>query len=201
LKNYVSPLATNEQQTQQQPQQQPEEEEDFKTSPQEQAYLRQLLESQKVQQVAGEQPETPTSAQPTQDLAAQEEESGISYGNMLILQQSNAIDGQQMEVGTVTTWTNVQETQGQAGQQAEPRLSPQGVTSSEQFNISTNDQQSEEQTDEPTDKQMDDPMDETMDEPMDQQIEELTEETEEQMQEAAYEEEFNALMNVDEMEE
>jgi hypothetical protein len=198
LKDYVSLLATNEQQTQQQqPQQQPEEEEDFETSPQEQAYLRQLLESQKVQQVAGEQPETPTTAQPTQALAAQEEELGMSHGNVMLLQQSNAIDGQQMEVGTVTTWTNVQETQRQAGQQAEPRLLPQEVTSSEQFNTSTNDQQSEEQTDEPTDKQMDD-LDETMDEPMDQQTEELTEE---QMQEAAYEEEFNALMNVDEMEE
>jgi hypothetical protein len=163
LKDYVSPLATNEQQT--------EEEEGFETSPQEQAYLRQLLESQKVQQVAVEQHETPTTAQPTQDLTAQEEELGMSYENIKLLQQSNAIDDQQMEVGPVTTWTNVQQTQGQVGQQAEPRLSPQEVTSLEQFNAPTNDQQSEEQIDEPTDKRMDDPMDETMHEAMDQQME------------------------------
>ncbi|KAJ6012290.1 hypothetical protein N7522_002645 [Penicillium canescens] len=198
LEDYVSPLATNEQQTQQQPQKQTEEEEDFETSPQEQAYLRQLLESQKVQQVAEEQPETPTTAQSTQDLTPQEEKLGMSNQNMMLLQQSNAIDDQQMEVGPVTTWTNVQQTQGQVGQQAEPRLSSQEVTSLEQFNTSTNYQQSEEQIDEPADTQMEDPIDETMDEPMDQHIEELTEE---QMQEAAYEEVFNALMNVDEMEE
>ncbi|KAJ5320277.1 hypothetical protein PENANT_c010G02110 [Penicillium antarcticum] len=185
LKDYVSSLASNEQQPQEQlqgqpqeqlqeqPRQQPqkthqqnqEEGEEFETSTEEQEYLKQLNDAQRRQEVPAEQPEAPANTQVTRELtaevAAQEQKLGMTFQDIALLQQATTANDTEMEEEPVHTWDDVQQTQGQIQEHADPM-----------------------------NEQICDPMNDTIAEPMD-----------EQMGEAAYEEEFNSLMNVDEMEE